>query len=206
MWLITTFPSCNYDIENYPAIKNHLLSYNIHRLEQSGNKYVIDGKEIKSRKRTNNKWFETQDSINYWDDFNKQKIIYPCIMSKESSFALDSNAEFYTIAPGNIISGKNLKYLLAFLNSKTYYFALRKFYMGGGIEGELKTNRLLLVPIPIPKEKFRLLIESKVDLLLDKYKEINILDKTILDEIEEIIQNYLKLSEEEINIINNTEY
>ena len=206
MWLITTFPSCNYNIENYPAVKKHLLSYDIHRLEQSGKKYIIEGKEIKARKKTNNKWFETQDSINYWDDFNKQKIIYPCIMSKGPSFALDSDAKFYTIAPGNIISGNNLKYLLAFLNSKTYYFALRKFYMGGGIDGELKTNRLLLLPIPMPEEKIRLLIESKVDLLLNKYAESNILDQNTLNEIEKIIQKYLYLSEEEINIINNSKY
>ena len=150
-------------------------------------------------------WWELR-SCNYMDDFNKQKIIYPCIMSKGPSFALDSDAKFYTIAPGNIISGNNLKYLLAFLNSKTYYFALRKFYMGGGIDGELKTNRLLLLPIPMPEEKIRLLIESKVDLLLNKYAESNILDQNTLNEIEKIIQKYLYLSEEEINIINNSKY
>ena len=38
-------------------------------------------------------------------------------MSKSPSFVLDEKAEFYTIAPGNIITGKHLKYLNACLNS-----------------------------------------------------------------------------------------
>ena len=56
-------------------------------------------------------------------------------MSKSPSFVLDEKAEFYTIAPGNIITGKHLKYLNACLNSSIFYFALRKYYMGVGIEG-----------------------------------------------------------------------
>ena len=74
--------------------------------------------------------------------------MYPCIMEKEPSFMFDTNGEYYTPAPGNIITGDNLEYLLGLLCSKIVYFALRKYYMGGGIEGELKTNRLLIMPIP----------------------------------------------------------
>ena len=70
------------------------------------------------------------------DDFFKQKIVYPCIMSQEPSFALD-DSQFFVIAPGNIISWAHLKYLCCLLNSNLIYFRLRKFYMGGGIEGEL---------------------------------------------------------------------
>ena len=83
------------------------------------------------------------------DDFYKQKIVYPCIMSQDPSFAYDNN-HYFTIAPGNIISGEHLKYLCCLLNSDLLYFALRKYYMGGGIEGELKTNRLLVLPVKFP--------------------------------------------------------
>ena len=68
LWLIATFPSKKYNIEDYPAVKNHLLSFG-QRLQQSG----IKGE----RKKTSNKWFETQDNIAYWEDFSKPKIIYP---------------------------------------------------------------------------------------------------------------------------------
>ena len=58
LWLICTFPSLKIDIEEYPAIKEHLLSYGYDRLKQTG--------DIGARKKTNNQWFETQDSISYW--------------------------------------------------------------------------------------------------------------------------------------------
>ena len=70
-------------------------------------------------------------------------------MASEPRFSYDDKRS-YVIAPGNIITGNNLEYLLNCLNSEIMYFALRKFYMGGGIEGELKTNRLEALPVPAP--------------------------------------------------------
>ena len=52
LWLIATFPSRHYDIEMYPAVKAHLLSFGKERLEQTGKKYIINGEEIKARKKT----------------------------------------------------------------------------------------------------------------------------------------------------------
>ena len=59
LYLIATFPSRHYDIEDFPSVKNHLLSFGMERLEQTGKKYNKNGKKIKARKKTNNKWFET---------------------------------------------------------------------------------------------------------------------------------------------------
>ena len=69
LWLIATFPALHYDIDEYPAIRDYLLSFGKERLEQSGKSYLINGEQIKARKKTNNKWFETQDSISYWKIF-----------------------------------------------------------------------------------------------------------------------------------------
>ncbi|MBW8333139.1 MAG: Eco57I restriction-modification methylase domain-containing protein [Prolixibacteraceae bacterium] len=68
-YLISTFPTLKLDIENYPAIKEHLLSFGYDRLKQTGNSGA--------RKKTSGKWFETQDSISYHEEFAKPKIIYP---------------------------------------------------------------------------------------------------------------------------------
>ena len=76
-YIIATFPSRLYNIEDYPTLKEFLLSFGIERLEQTGKEYIINGEKVKARKKTNNKWFETQDSISYWDEFSKPKIIYP---------------------------------------------------------------------------------------------------------------------------------
>ena len=69
LYIIATFPSRHYNIDDYPAVRDHLLSFGIERLEQTGKTHIINGEKVKSRKKTNNKWFETQDSINYWQGF-----------------------------------------------------------------------------------------------------------------------------------------
>ncbi len=44
------------------------MSFGYDRLKQTG--------DTGARKKTNNQWFETQDSISYWEDFYKQKIVW----------------------------------------------------------------------------------------------------------------------------------
>ena len=142
------------------------------------------------------------------DDFKKPKIMYPCIMSKSPSFMLDSNAKYYTIAPGNIIVGNNLEYLIACLNSKIFYFALRKYYMGGGIEGELKTNRLLILPIPIPSCIKETLLEQLKKYCLDLLSNPNYEASyhELLKKIDKILLEILNLTIEEYNYILNFEF
>ena len=124
LYIIATFPSLHYDINEYPAVRDYLLSFGMERLEQTGAIHTINGAIIKSRKKTRNKWFETQDSISYWDDFSKQKIVWGEISDK-TKFALDGNGDFYCEATTFLMTGSHLKYLLCFLNSKfsEYYFS-----------------------------------------------------------------------------------
>ncbi|EIN8661876.1 class I SAM-dependent DNA methyltransferase, partial [Campylobacter coli] len=68
LWVIGTFPSLKIDIEQYPALKQYLSQF-LPRIEQSGEKGC--------RKKTSNKWFETQDNIAYYEEFEKEKIVYP---------------------------------------------------------------------------------------------------------------------------------
>ena len=164
MWLITTFPSCNYNIENYPAVKKHLLSYGIHRLEQSGKKYIIEGKEIKSRKKTNNKWFETQDSINYWDDFNKQKIIYP-ETTQGAYFVLDNN-NYYIDKTCFMMTGEHLKYLLGTLSSALFEYAYKNIFTSielGKSGYQYNKYSLLKLPIYYPTKNEEQTVEEIID-------------------------------------------
>ena len=114
LWIIATFPSRHYDIESYPAVKNYLLSIGIERLEQTGETYIINGKKIKARKKTSNEWFETQDSISYWEDFSKPKIVWK-IIGNQMAFAYDANNYVMNNAC-YIMTGDHLDYLLAVLN------------------------------------------------------------------------------------------
>jgi adenine-specific DNA-methyltransferase len=110
-WLISTFPSLNIDIDKYQAVKNYLLSVGIERLEQNG----------KGRKKTGNKWFETQDQISYWENFEHPKIIYPN-MTKYLPFVYDEKDHYYSNDKSFILLGKNIKYLTCFFNSKLFKY------------------------------------------------------------------------------------
>ena len=132
LWLIATFPTRHYDIEQYPAVKQYLLSFGMERLEQTGKSYVINGEVVKARKKTTNQWFETQDNIGYWEDFDKPKIIFQEIV-QESQFFFDSNGEFLCNDTCRIITGEKLNYLLLILNSSLFFYAVKHFYGGGGL-------------------------------------------------------------------------
>ena len=123
LYLIATFPSRHYDIEQYPAVKNYLLSFGIERLEQTGKEHNVNGEKIKARKKTNNKWFETQDSISYWEDFSKPKIMYPN-MTKYLPFYYDEKG-LYQNDKSFMITGAHVSYLAAFLNSSLFKFCYR---------------------------------------------------------------------------------
>lgn len=82
----------------------------------------------------------------YLEEFEKEKIL--CArMVQSPKFAYDTNNNI----PDNTaycITGANLKFLLAFLNSIGVYKIFNFFYAGGGLEGEIKINRLEILPIP----------------------------------------------------------
>lgn len=118
LYLIATFPSKHYDIEEYPAVKEYLLAFGMERLEQTGKEYKKNGEKIKARKKTNNKWFETQDSISYWDEFFQPHIGYCEIGIEMDACMIESgifiNNKIY------MVTGKHLEFLIIFFNSKLF--------------------------------------------------------------------------------------
>ena len=143
LYIITTFPSLKIDIESYPAVKQHLLSFGYDRLKQTGDKGA--------RKKTNNKWFETQDSISYWEDFSKQKIVYPDI-SERLNFQIIEDEFFFNNTIYFITSHtEELSYLLKFLNSKLidWYYKSISVQLG---EKAVRMFTIYVLNIPIPKK------------------------------------------------------
>ena len=162
LWLISTFPSKNYNIDDYPAVKQYLLSFGMEKLEQTGKKYDIDGVEIRARKKTNNKWFETQDSISYWDEFSKQKIVWKRIGSL-LRFAYDDSG-CVTLDSTCIATGKNIKYIAAILNTTLGNYMFKDSPKTG--TGDLIVSVQAFEPIKIPQieeceiQKFEELYDS----------------------------------------------
>ena len=135
LWLIATFPSCHYNIDEYPAVKQYLLSFGIERLEQTGKTHIVNGEKVKARKKTHNKWFETQDSISYWEDFSKPKIVYMEIQTDNEKegypfpcFSYD-NSNKIVLNTAYIISSntEDVRFILGVINSKMGRF-LTKLY------------------------------------------------------------------------------
>lgn len=149
-YLIATFPARHYDIEEYPAVKQHLLSFGIERLEQTGKTHIVNGEKVKARKKTNNKWFETQDSISYWEDFNKPKIVYSEIV-REPQFYLDKDGSFFPEATVFIMTGKGIENLYYAFHSKLITYIFKRFYAGGGLGEEgYRYKKAFFEKLPIP--------------------------------------------------------
>ncbi|WP_154437610.1 class I SAM-dependent DNA methyltransferase [Helicobacter pylori] len=181
---------------HYPIIYSHLLSHKDKLLKRNKDE---TGKRYE--------WYCLQRwAANYYQDFEKEKIVYPCIMAKEPCFVYEEKG-FYAPAPANIITGDKIeiKYITALLNSKCIYFAMRKFYMGGGIEGELKTNNLEKIPIPQITEKNQKLAHKITDcakaILEVKEKDPKANTQELEKEIDALVYQLYNLTDEEIKII-----
>ncbi len=190
LWLICTFPSLKIDIEEYPAIKEHLLSYGYDRLKQTG--------DIGARKKTNNQWFETQDSISYWDDFSKRKIGWGNL-ALNCQFAIIGEGYFVN-APSAFFCTEDL-YLLAILNSSTsnYYIKSLGVTRNGGY---FEYKPMFVEKMPIPQ-----IPESNKDIFIELVNEIeknknNSQKKNLLEKrINELAFQLYGLTKEEIMFI-----
>ena len=185
LYLIATFPAKHYDIEQYPAVKQYLLSFAKddllnagydwvvndyladfckQKLSQTGSFIEIKGKRItlgttpeKARKRTNNKWFETQDSISYWDDFFKPKIVYMEIQTDNPQagypfpcYSFD-NRNSIALNTAYILTSDttDVKYILGVLNSSTGRI-LTKYYVTQLQERQFRMLAQYVCNFPIP--------------------------------------------------------
>ena len=163
LWLIATFPSRHYDIEQYPAVKEYLLSFGIERLEQTGKTYVINGETVKARKETSNKWFETQDSISYWEDFYQPKIIWKRIGSilrfcYNDNGALGLDSTCFAI-------GENIEFVCCVLNSPMGHYLLKDAPKTG--TGDLLISVQAVEPIKLP-----LISKDENDIFTNTLKEL----------------------------------
>ena len=145
-YIIATFPSRQYNIDDYQALREFLLSFGMERLEQTGKEYNINGEKVKARKKTNNKWFETQDSISYWDDFSRPKIIWKRVGSiirfsydEKGVFGLDSTC---------FATGKHIPYLCCVLNSSMGHYLLNGAPRTG--TGDLLISVQAVEPVRVP--------------------------------------------------------
>ena len=107
----------------------------------------------------------------YLNEIEKDKIIYSEIVS-EPQFYYDKK-KYYPEASAFLITGENLKWLIALLNSELFTKIFKVFYAGGELVGKYRYKKSFLENLPVPKpiEKFNTSIEIIVD-YLSFYKEL----------------------------------
>ena len=202
------------DIKKYPAIQEYLSSFKENLLPKPKD---WKGENWKGRKPGSYKWYEIQDAVDYYEEFEKPKIIYAEIATK-GQFTLDLH-NFYSETTTYIIP-MDSKYLLGILNSAlvTFIFSTISSSIRGGFY-RWKRQYMNMVPIRTidfnnPSEKARHdKIVSLVDLMLDLHKKKNSLPPSaerekvereiaVMDEkIDEIVYGLYGVTEEERRIV-----
>ncbi len=202
LWIICTFPSKKIDIEQYPALKEYLASF--------GERLLQDGKPG-HRKKTPHKWYETQDNIAYYPEFEKEKIVWQRV-TKKFSFCLVP-ARMYILDSMAFLVGGNLKYFLGILNSTLVDFYVKTYVHLYGDTGFLLSNqyveRIPIPPITPQNQPLAEQIVQKVQEILtltqspyfetsqEKQQKVKELER----EIDQLVYELYGLTEEEIKII-----
>lgn len=106
------------DIDNYPAIKNHLSQYR-EQLEPKPENW--SKRQWEGRKAGSYRWFELQDQVAYYKELEKPKI-YLSKFIKLPRFSWD-NAGTYSINTVHFFVPSNIS-MLSLLNSRVHWFVL----------------------------------------------------------------------------------
>ena len=199
LWLIATFPSRHYNIDDFPAVKSYLLSIGKERLEQTGKTHIIQGEKVKARKKTNNKWFETQDSISYWEDFNQPKITWGEI-SDRSKFAFDANGKYVPEATTFLMTGGKLPYLLCVLNSPLTEWFFSKVGTTTGV-GTVRWKKFTIQELLVPKADQQVL--QQYNDLVTAFVSGSLTSTQLSQQANRIIYDMVGLSEDEISYVEN---
>lgn len=187
-WII--FTRRGIDIARYPAIQRYLQQFK---------KELSPGKPG-GRKPGSYEWFEIQDNIAYWQEFEKTKIISTKI-SIRPTFAIDSdrcylgNTSYFVSAA---IAGN---YLLGLLNSKLFFTYAKKVFVekqGGWFE--VQPDGLEAFPIPTAAPGQQKEVERLVEQIVSANKrgaQVNALER----ELDDLVYALYGLTPEEIRIV-----
>jgi hypothetical protein len=121
LWLINTHNGVKgkiprIDINDYPAVKQHLDQY---------------WNAISSRADKGDTPYNLRNCA-YMEEFDKPKLIFQ-EMVQESQFMFDDSTNYMCNDTCRIITGKDIKYLLAIMNSKLFFYAIKRYYGGGAL-------------------------------------------------------------------------
>ncbi|MGV0923932.1 TaqI-like C-terminal specificity domain-containing protein [Empedobacter tilapiae] len=174
-------------MNQYPAIYNHLLNFK---------------KELSNRNQAETgiryEWYALQRwGANYMDDFFRPKVIYPN-MTKFLPFVLDYKS-MITNQKCYIITGENIEFLAAFLNSNLFKVCFKDNFpelLGGTRE----LSKVFFEKIPVIKISSA--INENLKLLFEQFYKNELSNNELYSLINSIIISLYDLKKEEIEFIN----
>ena len=163
------------EIEHYPAIKSHLEKYR-ESLEPKPKEF--SGK-WNGRKPGAYKWYEIQDSIDYWKLFESAKIIYQEIQF-HPSYSYDED-RFFSNNKGFILPTNDL-FVLAILNSPIAWWYNWRYLPHMKDEALTPKGELIeQFPIAPPTDEIRAEVEPAVQKLIEFTKANQQATREMLD-------------------------
>jgi len=194
-------PSLKINIDNYPAIRDYLKTFG-KRLEQTGEKGC--------RKKTFNKWFEHQDTIAYYEEFEKEKVVWGGVVTTKEFFKLRLcfvEKGIFLNAPANFMVVNKTNYFLGYLNSYLNNWFYNNF-IGTVLHKDgvrFYVDDMFKIPIPPitpSNEPIVNQIEALVDkILAAKHQNPQAVTAAEEQEIDNLVYKLYELTEEEIKIM-----
>jgi adenine-specific DNA-methyltransferase len=190
------FTKRGYDIESDSLIKAHLFSF----FEELKPKKVND---TKGRKPGDYKWYEIQDNVAYYKNFEKEKIIW-ALTADKWGFTIDKNKNYLSSGGFMLVSNNlDLNYLLGILNSKLMKFLFHQIgVMTAGGAYTLKKATIEEFPIIINLTSFQnSIIEIVSEIIKIKNKNFDENCTNLEVQLDKLVYELYDLNEEEIAIV-----
>lgn len=179
------------DIDQYPAIKRYLEQFRVDLVPK------ITGYEEHGRKPGPYKWFEIQDNIAYFAEFETSKIVYPDITKSPKFLWDDSNSYLGNTA---YFIPTDEMWLVGLLNSKIlwwFYGTITSSIRGGFVRNF--SQFLGQLPIPIAVDSQMTLITECVEKILANPDNPDV--PRLEAEIDRLVYELYGLTEKEIALV-----
>ena len=187
LWIINTHNGLKnkairpVNIDNYPIIKKH-LDYYYEKLKKRGDKGCTP--------------YNLRNCA-YLQECYKEKIIWQAI-SKRAVFSYDSEGKYLCDVTTFFMTGNNLKYLLAILNSKLFAYALMNIYLEGDTF-KSKNNIIQNFPVPNKQEMIEVL-SQEVDKIILK-RENGLSSESEENNVDKYVYHLYNLTFDEVLIV-----
>ena len=184
-------------IDNYPAILKHLEQFKT-QLEPKPKDHTGPWT---GRKPGTYKWYEIQDAVDYYEKFEKEKLVYPNICKQPEFTIVDKG--YFTNQKCFIITHYT-KSLLAFLNSNLCFFLFKSILPK--LRGDFyEPSYIYFKDFPVIETENEQLVSVVNEILITKKQDPSA-DTTVLEhEIDRLVYGLYGLTEEEIGIVEGDE-